>query len=97
VPQLLAGALNILEANCGVCHGPPLTEAQASGGINYIEDWDKLKQAGLIEECSPEGSRIIEVMRTGEMPPPGSGLQQLSDPEVDVVAQAVVFDCEYDL
>jgi hypothetical protein len=70
-----------------------LTPAQASARINYIDDWDRLMRVGLIEECSPEGSRVVEVMRTGEMPPPGSGLPPVTDGDVGVVVQAIEIEC----
>lgn len=92
-PLYLALAENVLLAHCGPCHGPALSPDQASARINYIDDWDRLLRLGLIEECSPERSRIIEVMRTGEMPPSGSGLSPVPDADVEVVVQAVEIEC----
>jgi mono/diheme cytochrome c family protein len=94
-PQYVAAARNVLDANCGACHGPELTELQASGAINYIDDWNQLIQAGLIEPCEPESSRIIEVMRTGEMPPARSGQNTVTDADVSVVVVAIELDCMY--
>src|SRR5688572_18419146 len=33
-----AAAENVLASRCGGCHGPALTPAQASAGMNYIDD-----------------------------------------------------------
>jgi mono/diheme cytochrome c family protein len=92
-PLYLAAARNVLASYCGACHGPALTASQASGGINYINDWDELIQAGLIQECSPGRSRIIEVIRREEMPPPGSGLPIVSNADLQVVVNAIEIDC----
>jgi mono/diheme cytochrome c family protein len=93
-PQFISLARNVLSANCGACHGATLTEAQASAAINYIDDWGQLIEAGLIDECSPESSRIIEVMRTGEMPP-ASWEFSVSDADIDTVAGAIELACRY--
>src|SRR5687768_8489481 len=37
-----AAAENVLASRCGGCHGPALTPAQASAGMNYIDDIQKL-------------------------------------------------------
>jgi len=95
-PQPITRAQFVLLAYCGACHGAALTPAQAGGGINYINDWERLIEAGLIDLCSPESSRIVEVMRTGEMPPPASGLDPVSDADIAVVEAAIELDCRYD-
>jgi hypothetical protein len=92
-PLALAAARNVLLSHCGQCHGPPLTEAQASANINYIDDWSRLLEAGLIERCSPERSFIIALMRAGSMPPAGAGLGFVSDGDIVVIERAIDFDC----
>jgi hypothetical protein len=92
-PLYLAAAQNVLMVYCGACHGPPLTPDQASARINYINDWEQLIRVGLIEECSPERSRIVEVMRTGEMPPPNSGVPAVQEADANVVVQAIEIEC----
>lgn len=94
LPLSVAAAQNVLLANCGACHGAPLTTEQASDGINYIADWEQLIQVGLIEECSPERSRVVNVMRSGEMPPPESGLDPVPRSDVELVEQAIEFGCD---
>ena len=89
----VAAARNILVSYCGGCHGSPLTEEQASARINYIDDWNQLTEAGLIVECEPARSRIIEVMRTGEMPPPASRLPPVSEAEIGFVESAIELGC----
>jgi hypothetical protein len=37
-----AAAENVLASNCGGCHGPALTPQQASAGMNYIDDIERL-------------------------------------------------------
>jgi hypothetical protein len=92
-PLVIAAAENVLANNCAGCHGPVLTESQASASINYITDWDRLIEASLIRRCSPERSRLIRLMREGDMPPPQSGLPPVSDGDIDLVADATNFGC----
>jgi hypothetical protein len=80
---------NILSANCGQCHGPALTPSQASAGINFIDDLDKLVEAGLIVPLSSATSRIIVVMRDGSMPPPEAGGFPVSEADIEVVASFI--------
>ena len=95
VPQYLAAAAeNVLASNCGGCHGGALTESQASATINYIDDWDRLIQTGLIVPCSPRRSRIIQVMRNGDEPPPASGVGPVTDSDIGVVIDAIEFGCD---
>lgn len=70
-----------------------MTEDQASDGINYIDDWEQLIRARLIDECSPESSRIVEIMRSREMPPPNSGVDPMTAADIDAVATAIDLDC----
>jgi hypothetical protein len=90
---LFAAAENVLATYCGACHGPALTENQASASINYINDWRQLIEVGLIRPCSPERSRIIRLMRAGDMPPATSGVPRVPDPDIDVVADTINFGC----
>jgi hypothetical protein len=94
-PFAIVAAQNVLLSYCGACHGPALTESQSSDGINYIDDWSKLLETGLIERCSPQRSRIVVVMRTGSMPPASSGMPAVSDPDIGAVVDAIDFDCRY--
>lgn len=84
-----AQAENILASNCGGCHGPALTPAQASAGMNYINDIDRLVDEGKIEPLNSAGSRIIERMREGSMPPVQSGLDPVTEADIDTVAQFI--------
>lgn len=95
-PQYITRAQNVLSAYCGGCHGDVLTEGQALGGINYINDWDRLIASGLITLCAPESSRVVEVMRTAEMPPLSSGIDPVSDADIAVVEEGIELDCRYD-
>jgi hypothetical protein len=77
---------SILESNCGACHGHVLTVEDASGGINYIDELELLTDNGLVAPLSSADSRVIQVIRSGEMPPPGSGPPPVSDEEIDFIA-----------
>jgi mono/diheme cytochrome c family protein len=84
-----AAAENVLASNCGQCHGPALTEQQASAGMNYINDIQKLADEGKIIPLNSAGSRVIERMREGSMPPVQSGLDPVSDADINIVAQFI--------
>jgi mono/diheme cytochrome c family protein len=84
-----AAAQNVLLANCGQCHGPSLTPVQAQGGINYINDIEKLVETGLILPLNSADSRIIVLMRNGTEPPPSSGLPRVTDADIEVVASYI--------
>jgi mono/diheme cytochrome c family protein len=67
-------AENVLAADCGLCHGPG-ADAAGSGGILFINDLDALVEAGLIVPLNSAGSRIVQVMLDGSMPPASAGYQ----------------------
>ncbi len=81
-----AAVENILQANCGYCHGPALTQAQAKAGMNFIDDIDALVTAGKIIPMDSANSPVVKRMVRGEMPPPGSGYQPVTEADVDKVA-----------
>jgi mono/diheme cytochrome c family protein len=81
-----AAAENILLSNCGQCHGP---NGNNSGNMNYINDIDQLVAQGKIVPLDSANSLIIKRMRAGEMPPPYSGLQPVTNADIDVVAQYI--------
>jgi mono/diheme cytochrome c family protein len=84
-----AAAENVLAANCGQCHGPALTEQQAQAGMNYINDIDKLVDTGKIVPLNSAGSRIVQRMVRGEMPPVASGLPAVTEADINTVAQYI--------
>jgi len=81
-----AAAENVLQSNCGGCHGGQLTPETARAGMNYIDDIDQLVANTKIIPLNSKGSRVIERMRNGQMPPPDSGLPRVSDAEINQVA-----------
>jgi serine/threonine-protein kinase len=83
-----AAAENVLAANCGQCHGPALTPAQAQAGMNYIDDIDKLVETGKIVPLNSAGSRIIQRMVRREMPPVTTG-RTVTDADINTVAQYI--------
>jgi mono/diheme cytochrome c family protein len=84
-----AGAISVLESNCGQCHGPALNQTQASAGMNYINDMDRLAEEGKLIPGNADGSRIIQRMRDGSMPPLTSGRPRVPDAEIATVAQFI--------
>jgi len=84
-----AAAENVLASNCGQCHGPALTPQQAQAGMNYINDIDELVKTGKIVPLNSAGSRIIQRMVRGEMPPVASGLPAVTEADINTVAQYI--------
>jgi len=84
-----AAAENVLAANCGQCHGGQLTPQTAQAGMNYINDIDQLVETGKIVPLNSAGSRIIQRMVRGEMPPVASGLPRVTDADIDTVSQFI--------
>jgi mono/diheme cytochrome c family protein len=80
---------NILVAYCGACHGPPLTRDEALGGIWFIDDLEELVERGYIVPLRSADSRIIQVMRDGSMPPGASGLEAVTESDIQVVARFI--------
>jgi mono/diheme cytochrome c family protein len=83
-----AQAENILAANCGQCHGSALTPLEASGGMNYIADIDKLVEEGKIVPLSSATSRIVQRMKEGSMPPFSTG-RTVSENDIETVANFI--------
>jgi mono/diheme cytochrome c family protein len=95
-----AQAQNILASNCGQCHGPALNETQASAGMNYINDMERLAEEGKLIPGNSQGSRIVQRMRDGSMPPQTSGRPLVPAAEIDTVAQFIdnpLFWPDYDI
>jgi mono/diheme cytochrome c family protein len=82
-----AQAENILASRCGGCHGPNLTPQTASAGMNYIDNIDRLVEEGKIRPLDSNGSRIIERMRAGQMPPVPA--EPVPVNEINTVAQFI--------
>lgn len=83
-----AQAENVLASNCGQCHGPALTPAQASAGMNYIDDIDRLVDEGKIVPLNADGSRIVQRMRDGSMPPFSTG-RTVAEDDIETVARFI--------
>ncbi len=84
-----AAAENVLAANCGQCHGPALTPEDALAGMNYINDIEQLVETGKIIPLNSAGSRVVQRMVRGEMPPPNSGLPAVTEADITTVAQYI--------
>jgi len=82
-----AQAENVLLTECGQCHGTSLSIDEAKGGgFNFINDIDQLVAKGYIKPLDPDGSRIIQRMRKGEMPPSSQGFPPVADANIEIVA-----------
>jgi mono/diheme cytochrome c family protein len=84
-----AAAENVLASNCGQCHGSNLTPQTAQAGMNYINDIDKLVSTGKIIPLNAAGSRVVQRMEKGEMPPPSSGLPRVTDADINIVSSFI--------
>jgi mono/diheme cytochrome c family protein len=83
-----AAAENVLEINCGNCHGSKLKLEEAQGRMNYIDDMKLLVDNEKVKPLDSEGSFIIQRMRDRTMPPAGSGLT-VSQADIDLVASFI--------
>jgi len=84
-----AAAENVLNSNCGQCHGGQLTPATAQAGMNYINSIDQLVKNGKIIPLNSAGSLIIQRMVRGEMPPSTSGKPPVTEADINTVAQYI--------
>ncbi|MEY4546200.1 MAG: Serine/threonine-protein kinase pkn1 [Pseudomonadota bacterium] len=90
IAALARGAAeNILASNCGRCHGPALDSSRARAGMNYIDDMERLVQAGVIVPLSATRSRIVQRMLRGEMPPISSGLPRVTSSDIAIVSDFI--------
>jgi len=80
---------NILASNCGQCHGPALSEADAANGMNYIQDLDRLAEEEKLIPGDSANSLIIKRMRAGEMPPRNQGKTPVKPQDIDLVANFI--------
>jgi len=76
--------LNILDANCGSCHGRVDPPASPPGRLEFTYDIDRMLELGLIVPLSSETSPLVLVMLNGSMPPPALGLP-ISGPDIEGV------------
>jgi len=83
-----AAAENVLASNCGQCHGPALTPQQAQAGMNYIDNIDELVKTGKIVPLNAAGSRIIQRMVKGEMPPVTTG-RTVTAADINIVSEYI--------
>jgi mono/diheme cytochrome c family protein len=100
VAQEKLAVQDILQSNCGICHGlsstrPPHTLAgrtspDGAASIADINDIDALVQAGLIVPGWPEESPLMKVAVSGQMPPTTSGLPPVPDAELRRLEKFIV-------
>jgi mono/diheme cytochrome c family protein len=81
-----AAAENVLAANCGQCHGPQGTQ---QAGMDYINDIERLAETGKVVPLNAAGSRIIQRMTDGSMPPQQSGLPKVTQADINTVADYI--------
>jgi len=84
-----AAAENVLNSNCGQCHGTALPPGAESGNMNYINDIEQLVDNGKVQPLNSAGSRIIQRMKDGSMPPAAAGLPRVNENDINTVAQFI--------
>lgn len=77
----------ILSQFCGECHGSQLSVEAASASINYMDDLEELLDLGLLIAGDAEASLVIQLMRSGSMPPLKSGGERPSEDDVDFIVE----------
>jgi serine/threonine-protein kinase len=82
-PLLQAQVEDILNRNCGSCHG---AEGTLQAGMDYIEDIEQLVASGRIVPGNPDASLVVQRVVSGSMPPAGN-----ARPTDDEIAQIVAF------
>lgn len=68
---------------CGECHSAELGELGYWDGMFGIEDLELMIEKGKIIPGDGEGSRLVQRMREGTMPPPTAENAPMSAPSVD--------------
>jgi hypothetical protein len=79
-------AENVLNANCGFCHGPGLSQDEAQANMNFINDIQRLVDTGRIVPMNSAGSRVVQFMQNRQMPPPGSGYPNVKESDIAIVS-----------
>jgi len=64
----------LLDDYCGDCHGSDYDGFSERVGMNYVDDIDRLIEAGMIIPGDPADSKLVLRMVRGEMPPVGAEL-----------------------
>lgn len=64
--KLARDAKDVLKAYCYRCHGQ---DGRSEGGLNVVADLAKLVETKRVIPKSPEGSKLLKRIASGEMPP----------------------------
>jgi hypothetical protein len=92
----------LLRQSCGECHGAESADAGLpAGGVGNIDDIASLIERELITPCGSAPiayrgvsvSRIVNVMRDGSMPPPGSDAPRPSSEDIESLAAFIDRPC----
>lgn len=84
-----AFAENVLQSECGGCHGTQLTPETARARMNYIDDIDQLIANDKLIPGKSAESIVIRRMRNGEMPPTNEGFSPVADAQINVIADFI--------
>jgi mono/diheme cytochrome c family protein len=77
----------ILARHCGSCHGRSDVDGPP-GELEFIDDFDRMVELGIIVPLRSDRSPLIEVMLDGSMPPPGVAPRPLRG-NIDAIAQFI--------
>lgn len=77
--ELFFRATSVLQQSCLQCHNAK----DKAGGLS-LANLDDIRRGGdsgsVVDESSPKESRLIELIRSGEMPPPANGKSRALSP-----------------
>jgi hypothetical protein len=80
---------SVLEYRCGDCHFPKADPGGLGEGINFMDDLARLIEVGKVTPGDGEGSRLVQRMREGSMPPIPSGDPPVPSTTIDRIADFI--------
>jgi hypothetical protein len=79
----------VLEYRCGDCHFPKADLGVYGDGLYFMDDLARLVEVGKVSPGDGEGSRLVQRMREGSMPPSSSGEPPVPSPTIDRIADFI--------
>jgi hypothetical protein len=89
-PRLLSEdeLYTVLEYYCGECHFPTVN-SWFGDGFYHMDDLDVMINEGKVNPGDGEGSRLVQRMREGSMPPVSSGEPPVPDATIDRIVDFI--------